>query len=133
MRGIGRHRRPDSPVLWIDDRLPELARTRLLEPFNLVVLNAVWMHVKPDERKAALDAVLDVTTPGGVVLMSLRHGPAPPERGMHPCGPTEVSELAGARNAPTIRTSETGDQRTRPHLRWTQMAIRRGPTEGGAK
>ena len=124
MRRIGRRRRPDNAVSWLDDRLPELARVRRLEPFDLVVLNAVWMHIEPCDRHAALSAVLDATAPGGLVLMSLRHGPAPPERGMHPCRPAEVSEIADARKASTVRTIETGDQRTRPNLRWTQIALR---------
>ena len=125
MRRIGRRRHPDSPVAWLDDRLPELARIRRLEPFDLVVLNAVWMHIEPGDRHAALNAVLDATAPGGLALMSLRHGPAPSERRMHPCRAAEISEIADTRNAATVRTIKTGDQRTRPNLRWTQIAIQR--------
>ena len=125
MRRIGRSRHPQSPIRWLDDRLPTLERARELEPFDLVMANAVWMHIAPPDRPEALGAILAVTKPGGLVLMSLRHGWAPPERRMHPCNTAEITELARGHDAATVRTGATDDQRTRPKLRWTQIALRR--------
>ena len=106
MRRIGRARHREAPIRWLDDRLPTLRRARELGPFDLVVANAVWMHIAPPERREALQAILAATRPGGLVLMSLRHGSAPPERRMHPCGAAEISELAGAHGAAAVRTIE---------------------------
>ena len=125
MRRIGRSCHPQSPIRWLDDRIPALRRAQELEPFDLVVANAVWMHVAPPERPAALGAILAATKRGGLVLMSLRHGWAPPERRMHPCNAAEITELARAHNAATVRTVKASDQRTRSELRWTQIALRR--------
>ena len=132
MRRIGRARHRGSPVEWLDDQLPELPRTRRLPPFDLVVLNAVWMHAAPDERAGAVGSILAATKPGGLVLVSLRHGPAPPERRMHPCTAREIAELARARGAAVVRTATAGDQRERPSLRWTQIALRRDAEAGAA-
>ena len=125
MRRIGRSRHPQSPIRWLDDRLPALQRARELEPFDLVVANAVWMHITPPDRPKALGAILAVTKPGGLVLMSLRHGWAPPERRMHPCNTAEITEIARGHDAAAVRTGAANDQRTRPKLRWTQIALRR--------
>ena len=124
MRRIGRARHPLSPIRWLDDRLPGLHQARELGPFDLVAANAVWMHIAPPERPGALRALLAAAKPGGLVLMSLRHGWAAPERRMHPCDAAEIAELARAHDAATVRTVKTGDQRTRPELRWTQIALR---------
>ena len=125
MRRIGRSRHPESAIRWLDDRLPALRLARKLRRFSVVLVNAVWMHVPPGERADALGAILAATKPGGLVLISLRHGWAPPERRMHACSAAEITELACGHDAAAVRTVETGDQRTRPELRWTQVALRR--------
>ena len=125
MRRIGRSSHPQSPIRWLDDRLPALQRAQELEPFDLVVANAVWMHIAPADRPEALGAILAANKLGGLVLMSLRHGWTPPERRMHPCNAAEIAELARRHNAAAVRTVEADDQRTRSELRWTQIALRR--------
>ena len=125
MRRIGRSRHPESAIRWLDDRLPALRLARKLGWFDVVLVNAVWMHVPPGERADALGAILAATKPGGLVLISLRHGWAPPERRMHACSAAEITEIACGHDAAAVRTVETGDQRTRPELRWTQVALRR--------
>lgn len=41
-------------VTWLDDRLPELKRLRALDQrFQLILISAVWMHLKPSEHERA--------------------------------------------------------------------------------
>ncbi len=83
-----------SKVEWIDDRLPELIETKRRGQFALVVLCAVWQHLDAPQRLVAMRSLAELTTPGGLVIMSLRHGPGAPERPVYPVVPDETVGLA---------------------------------------
>ena len=64
MRTIAAARHPEAAVDWVDDRLPDL---RKLEAdgaaADLVLMNAVWMHLDPADRTRAFPAVARATAP----------------------------------------------------------------------
>jgi SAM-dependent methyltransferase len=93
--GMALHKSPR--IEWIDDSLPLLAVIRARgETFDLVMLTAVWMHLDETQRGAAMPAVASLVCPGGMVLMSLRHGPVPPGRRMFDVTAEETMRLAEA-------------------------------------
>jgi SAM-dependent methyltransferase len=95
LRRIAEERHPSPRIRWLDDRLPAFATTtRLGLSFDAVLLSAVWMHLAPADRPRALRKLVGLLRPGGVLLISLRHGPAEPERGMHPVDLAELERLA---------------------------------------
>ena len=125
MRMIAIERRPNTPVRWIDDRLPQLETVRATGiRADLVLINAVWMHLPRRDRARAFEAIAGATAPGGLIVMSLRHGQAPPERCMHKVDGGEIERLAEAAGGLIERTTRADDQRTRPDLNWTLIAIR---------
>ena len=125
MRIIARNRHPEIGIRWMADELPELAEVhRLRQEFQLVVLNAVWMHVAPRDREKALGSLVSLAAAGALIVLSIRHGRREPGRGMHPASTAEIEDLSKPHNARIIRWNDTDDQRGRQDLRWTQIALR---------
>jgi SAM-dependent methyltransferase len=111
MRAEGQCRHPDPRIRWLEDRLPDLTGVnRLGLAFDLIMLNAVWMHVPPPGRARAFRKLATLLKPGGTMLMNLRDvraGPADVGRtawrgrsirpGARACSRTEARPNAVAR------------------------------------
>ena len=125
MRAEATRLHPGPRIRWLDDRLPDLAATlRLGLAFDLVLLSAVWMHLAPADQPRALRKLVTLLKPGGLLVMTLRHGTAEPERGMHPVTLTELEHLARDHGLVLIRTDETSDAQGRADITWTRVAWR---------
>jgi hypothetical protein len=86
MRGEGERRHSDTGVRWVADHLPGLpAIHRLGLTFDLILLSGVWQHVALIEREGAMRKLVGLVRPGGVLALTLRHGPAEVERAIYPC------------------------------------------------
>ena len=90
--GMALHR--SISIEWLDDRLPELTRARRREPFDLVVLSAVWQHLSDNERRHAMESLAALTASGGTLILSLRHGPGAPDRPINSVDPDETIRTA---------------------------------------
>jgi len=116
---------PGPRIRWLDDRLPGLAATlRLSLIFDLILLSAVWMYLDPADRPRAMRKLVTLLKPGGLLVMTLRHGPAEPERGMHPVSLAELEELARGHGLVVARTGEASDAQSRTGVTWTRVALR---------
>jgi 2-polyprenyl-3-methyl-5-hydroxy-6-metoxy-1,4-benzoquinol methylase len=74
---------PSPLIEWLDDSLPDLTRVRGRdEQFDVVMLTAVWMHLDEQQRRRGIPNLAALVREGGVVIMTLRHGPVPPGRRM---------------------------------------------------
>ncbi len=85
---------PNARIEWVDDGLPGLTALGDREPFDLVMLTAVWMHLDAEERTRAMSRLAALARPGGVVAMLLRHGPVPEGRRMFQVSAAETVALA---------------------------------------
>lgn len=131
MRRIGRRLHADTPITWLDDRLPDLRATRSLElRFDFILLSGVWQHVAPQERRRALRWLTALLRPRGVIVISVRHGPAPPDRPMHEVSTDEVRTLAGEHGLHVARETPFLDTAARPGVSWTVVTMIR--PDGGA-
>ena len=75
-------------VEWLDDSLPTLSRVlERRETFDFVLLCAVWQHLDVHQRTLAMPNLRALTTMGGSLLFSVRHGPGAPTR---PCFPASA-------------------------------------------
>jgi len=125
MRAFGQARHSSAQLRWIDDRLPGLDATlRLGLSFDLILLSAVWMHIPPDQRSRAFRKLVSVLKGGGILAMSLRHGAAADERGMHPTSLSEIETLARAHGASVERSVSAGDALGRADVTWTHVVVR---------
>ena len=124
MREEGQRLHPNSRIRWIDDRLPALQNIhRLGLTFDCILLSAVWMHIPPTERSRAFRKVITLLKPGGLLAITLRHGPTEPERQMYEVSSEEIEQLARNHGAAIVRKVEARDQLQRSHVSWTQIAI----------
>jgi len=121
---------PDLDIEWIDDSLPALARLRAAGPmvFDFILVEGVWAHLTEAERAQALPHLAALLAPGGVLAISLRHGPAAPGRVVHPVTAAETAALAAAAELATLVSVATGSLQSAniaSGVTWTRMAFGR--------
>ena len=125
MRTIARERHTEPAVRWLADSLPALRRTlRTGLAFDVILLSAVWMHVAPSDRGRAFRKLVNLLKPGGLIALSLRHGPAEATRAMHAVSADEIRRLARDHGALVERCVNAEDHLGREDVRWTQVAVR---------
>ncbi len=124
-----KRRHAGMQVQWFADRLPDLRETSRQNPFDLILLSAVWMHVPKTDRKRAFRKLTNLLKPGGTLAITLRQGPEVPERGIYTSSPVELETLARDHGAFVVRREESEDCLGRADVRWVQIAIR-FPDEG---
>lgn len=130
MRTEGQRRHTDARIRWIDDRLPGLSRIHELGlAFDLILLSAVWQHIPPLDRSRAFRKMTTLLKPGGLLLMTLRQGPPPADRPMHPVTLAEVESLARGFGLEVFKVVEQADEMSRSEVRWTSVLLRM-PDEG---
>ena len=116
---------PAAGIRWVDDRLPALSTVhRLGLTFDLIWLSGVWMHVAPDDRARAMRKLATLLKPGGRIVITLRHGPAPEDRPMWPVTEHEVERLGlDVGLALRVATPATGDLQGRADVRWQTVVL----------
>lgn len=116
---------PEPNIAWIDDGLPELAIVRGLgQSFDFVMMNAVLMHLDDGTRARALETVATLMAPGGVLVLSLRHGPVPEGRTMFDIPATEIRALGTPLGLSVIFENEA-DSTEQAGISWTRMALKK--------
>lgn len=121
----------NSPLIdWVDDGLPVLGHlvTRG-DLFDLIMLTAVWMHIDGREREIAMPILASLIKPGGIMIMSLRHGPVPSGRQMFDVSAEETIRLARAEGLSTLRNVQTESAQglnRQNGVTWTRIAFRKG-------
>jgi 2-polyprenyl-3-methyl-5-hydroxy-6-metoxy-1,4-benzoquinol methylase len=125
--GIALH--ASAPIEWIDDSLPQLMITLARgETFDVVMMTAVWMHLDEAERCQAMPRVASLIRRGGVLFMSLRHGPPSPGRRMFDVPAEETVRLAhahGLRSILTARTQSVQPGNRHAGVTWSHLAFER--------
>jgi SAM-dependent methyltransferase len=121
---------PSRRIEWLDDSLPDLALLRARgEPFDLVMLTAVWMHLDEAQRRQAMPNVAALVRPGGTVIMKVRHGPVPVGRRMFEIAPEETIELARTQDLHpvlNVRTESSQEANRLAGVSWTNLAFVKG-------
>ncbi len=107
------------PVVWRDDRLPDLpALTQAAQQFDFILLNAVWMFVPLEMRAQALATLSDLLNPGGRICLCIRRGPPTPGREYVPTADDEPARLAPVAGLNVIFQEELPDSTNRPGYSW---------------
>ncbi|HYM30458.1 MAG TPA: methyltransferase domain-containing protein [Candidatus Cybelea sp.] len=116
---------PSPRIEWLDDGLPNLSRLALRgESFDVVMLMAVWMHLDAEQRRRAMPRVAGLVRQGGVMILTLRHGPVPPGRRMFEVTATEIIPLAEAEGLRlALRIENQPDFFGRTDVSWTRVAF----------
>jgi SAM-dependent methyltransferase len=131
LRRPGMALHPSSRIEWLDDSLPDLAvLTARDETFDVVMLTAVWMHLDEPRRWRAMPTVAAMVRAGGVMIMSLRHGPVPPGRRMFEVSAEETIQLARAQGLDpmlNLRSPSTQLANRLAGVTWTRLAFAKAP------
>jgi SAM-dependent methyltransferase len=112
-------------IEWMDDGLPELGVISARpERFDLIMLTAVWMHLDEEQRRTAMPVVARLLRSGGILMLSLRHGPVPEGRRMFDVSSDETIELAEREG---LRVELCLDNQPglfgRTNVSWTRLAF----------
>ncbi|RKF33416.1 bifunctional 2-polyprenyl-6-hydroxyphenol methylase/3-demethylubiquinol 3-O-methyltransferase UbiG [Paraburkholderia fungorum] len=111
---------------WVDDHLPTLRAMRSRsERFDLILLTAVWMHLDEIERQTAMSALAELVSAGGLIVMSLRHGPVPAGRRMFDVSAHETIALGVQAGLQKHHYSTREDMLGRGDVTWSFIALRR--------
>ncbi|HEX6441000.1 MAG TPA: class I SAM-dependent methyltransferase [Stellaceae bacterium] len=115
---------PSPLIEWLDDSLPDLPRVRARdEQFDVVMLAAVWMHLDQEQRGRAMPNVAALVQDGGVMIMTLRHGPAPPGRRMFEVSGEETIRLAEPLGLRCMLNRPAEPSLRQPGVSWTRLAF----------
>jgi SAM-dependent methyltransferase len=125
MRAEAARLHPTPLIRWVDDRLPALSAVhRLGLGFDLVWLSGVWMHIPPEDRPRAMRKLATLLKPGGRMMLTLRHGPAPADRPMWPVDAMEVERLGLDHGfALRVATERAEDRQGRADVRWQTVIL----------
>lgn len=124
MQTIGKRLHPSPDIEWRHDSLPTLSETLSSgEKFDLIVLSAVWMHVKPDDRQKALKTLASLLKPNGKIYLTLRIGPSEPARGIHRVSESALQDQLAELSLNAEKLDEQADLLRRTNIRWIAMSI----------
>ncbi len=122
-RAMFRH--PDPRIQWVDDRLPDAHRlSQSGMAYDAILCSAVWQHIHPSQRQRAFRKLIFSLKPGGLLIITLRLGPAPPGRVMHEVSQAELEALARDFGLATLKVEPSIDQIGRTGVSWIGMAFR---------
>jgi len=117
---------PSALIEWLEDSLPDLATLRARdEPFDVIAMTAVWMHLDMQQRRRAMPNVAALVRDGGVMIMTLRHGPVPPGRRMFEVTAEETIGLAAPFGLGCILNRPAELSLRQPGVSWTRLAFRK--------
>jgi SAM-dependent methyltransferase len=132
-RTAGMALHPSPRIEWLGDALPYLARTLARgDVFDRVILCAVWQHLRDADRAVAMPNLARLLAPGGLLIMSLRHGPDEP--GSYPARREDTEELARASGLSQVFAGEA--ESVHPASRalgvtWTWLGFAAAPSARG--
>lgn len=117
---------PSPRIEWLDDSLPDLALlTARRETYDLVMLTAVWMHLDKKQRRRAMKNVSSLVKKGGMMSLTLRHGPVPAGRRMFEVSAEETIGLAAASGLEVTLELEAQPSLRQVGVTWTRLIFKR--------
>jgi SAM-dependent methyltransferase len=122
LRAAGAARHPGLD--WRDGGLPSLAVLGD-ETFDVVLANAVWHHLDPAERDAALVRLAGVVRPGGRLMLSLRQGPLPEGQPVAAVAPGAEIARAEAMGFTCLRDAAAAPRSDAPGIAWHWLVLER--------
>ncbi|QOR37630.1 methyltransferase domain-containing protein [Billgrantia diversa] len=130
MRGLGRDHTQGCDITWLDDRLPGLSQVRTLsQRYQLIMVSAVWMHLRPEEQKRALRVLASLLAPGGVLVITFRQGDAGDDRQFFEVSQAALDRWAHDLALLPVASTSSDDRLKREGIVW-QLSVFRLPDDG---
>jgi len=116
-----------ASIEWLNDRLPDL---KLLhercETFDVMILNAVWMHLNCRQRADGMQSISKLLHTGSRVFFKLRHGKVPTGRVMYDVSSEETLKLAAQNQLIGIHCetrSSSQQQNQCSEITWSELVL----------
>ena len=134
MQAEGRAAHPAASIYWVNDQLPDLARVRqLYQGYKLILLAGVFMHLPPEAQEPALDTLIELLGPGGLLVISLRKGPCEKVRENHPTDPDGLAARATAAGLALELDATDPDALGRKKVSWRTLVFSRKIKDGSER
>ena len=130
MREIAKEKHPNLGIHWIEDGLPKLNKVRSSGVrYDVILMSAVWMHVAESERKNAFRRIVSLLNAGGLLHITLRHGPHDKLDGFWDIPDEEVNSLARDHGLFQVNAVTGEDKLGRKGVHWSHLTFR-SPGDG---
>lgn len=128
---LGKKHTQGLNINWLQDSLPDLtAVTRKEISFDLILLSAVWMHIPDAQRARSLRKLANLLKPGGLLVISLRHGESGDERNMYEVSSDALAQMSTKLGlSPLLITDKKPDVIGRADVSW-QTVVLKLPDDG---
>lgn len=133
-RAAGQQSITSANIRWVNDSLPALSLIRTATPeagtttaFGLILVSAVWHHLSPDERRQSMATLAALLDNRGMLVISLRHGTAPPSRRVFVVSAEETTTLAAQCGLDVLLQTEAESLQTSNRaagVNWTWLVFR---------
>ncbi|EBK2973807.1 class I SAM-dependent methyltransferase [Salmonella enterica] len=112
-------------IYWIEDSLPRLVKLRnISDEFDLILISAVWMHLSVTEQHESLMTLKRLLSPSGKLIITLRLGPAEPDRGINKISTEDLLNEANKIGlVSSYITSIKDDSFNRPQIKWQKVVL----------
>jgi SAM-dependent methyltransferase len=129
LREVGKNLHASDRIDWCDGILPDLTISPApARGFDMALLSAVWQHLDDRDRARSMPRIADLTTAGGLILISLRQGPSVPSQTLHEASVHATIDLAdahGLRVEREVRIESMQPADRAAGVYWTWLAFRR--------
>ncbi|RBW41693.1 SAM-dependent methyltransferase [Psychromonas sp. B3M02] len=128
---LGKKHTQGLNINWLQDSLPDLSVvTRKEISFDLILLSAVWMHIPDAQRARSLRKLANLLKPGGLLVISLRHGESGDERNMYEVSSDALVQMSTKLGlSPLLITDKKPDAIGRADVLW-QTVVLKLPDDG---
>ncbi|TDT44548.1 methyltransferase family protein [Halospina denitrificans] len=126
LRELAERSTAELPLQWLNDRLPELEEVKACgHRFRLILVSAVWMHLPPNQQGEALNTLSELIEPGGIIVITLRHGPGDDERTFYETSRSELETLANDEGLTPMAVDDSpqSDQLGRDAVSWETLVF----------
>ncbi len=116
---------PHPRVDWVKDSLPKLQTIlKIGSLYDLIILSAVWMHIAPSNREKAFRRLVTLLNPGGLMYITLRHGPFEALQGFWDISDDNIYTLARKYGLIVENRSTVGDKLGNEGVTWTRIVLK---------
>ena len=123
-KAIGLHLH--DAIHWVNDRLPDLKEVHRRElVFDVILVNAVWMHLAQSDRIGAFDSLYTLLDSAGIMIISFRKGTAPDGPAVYPVTGDEIRNLAEQYGLHVIINIQNDDLYNRTEVQWETFVLER--------
>jgi SAM-dependent methyltransferase len=120
---------PTNRITWVKDSLPDLGRLDCVF-FDFILVSAVWMYIPAPHRDRAMHRLAALLVPLGFLVITLRHGPADPARGILAVDERDVTACALTNGLVMVRTLNETDALRRAGISWSTLVFRSASLTG---